>query len=43
MSVQENFKNQLVGVEYISKKGKKISTVQYNYHLGRKRLDNQLY
>jgi len=25
MSIQENFKNQLVGFEYISKKGKKIA------------------
>ena len=35
-SVQENFKNQLVGFEYISKKGKKIvSSIQLP--LGRKK------
>ena len=29
-SVQENFKNQLIGYEYISKKGKKIvSSINY--------------
>ena len=34
-SVQENFKNQLIGYEYISKKGKKIiSSIQL---LGRKK------
>ena len=35
-SVQENFKNQLIGYEYISKKGKKIvSSIQLP--LGRKK------
>ena len=35
-SIQENFKNQLVGFEYISKKGKKIvSSIQLP--LGRKK------
>ena len=35
-SVQENFKNQLIGFEYISKKGKKIiSSIQLP--LGRKK------
>ena len=35
-SIQENFKNQLIGYEYISKKGKKIvSSIQLP--LGRKK------
>ena len=35
-SVQENFKNQLIGYEYISKKGKKIiSSIQLP--MGRKK------
>jgi hypothetical protein len=35
-SIQENFKNQLIGFEYISKKGKKIvSSIQLP--LGRKK------
>ena len=35
-SVQENFKNQLVGFEYISKKGKKIVS-SIKLPLGRKK------
>ena len=35
-SVQENFKNQLVGFEYISKKGKKIVS-SIRLPLGRKK------